>query len=151
MCHWIELAASLPLILFLTVLSRWLWGFRGNHHRLLVVWSCCSTSFLKGEEPSHRVAAAWDWLLLWRWCLMQDAALFLFFITNRGSLMSFALINYGVFIRPLCHLKSHHRGLFFFESLTLLKDVINFGLQHFLLSQCLMRPLHVVDILIIWE
>ena len=79
---------------------------------------------------------------------MQDAAPFLFFITYRGSLVSSAaLINYRVFIRPLC-LKSG--WLLILESFTLLKDVINFGLQHFLLSQCLMRLVQ-VDILIIGE
>jgi hypothetical protein len=78
---------------------------------------------------------------------MQDAAPFLFFITYRGSLVSAALINYRVFIRPL-YLESS--WFLILESLTLLKDVINFGLQHFLLSQCLMRLVH-VDILIIGE
>ena len=78
---------------------------------------------------------------------MQDAALFLFFIANRGSLVGAALINDGVFIRPL-NLESS--WLLVLESLTLLKDVVNFGLQHFLLSQSLMLPVH-VDVLIVGE
>lgn len=142
MCIWVELAATLPLILFLTVLPRWLWSFCGNQHRRLMR---SSSFFLNCEEPGHWVAATWDWLLLWRWGLMQNAASFLFIITNRGPLVSAALINYGVFIRPL-YLESS--WLLILECLTLLKDVINFGLQHFLLSQCLMRLVH-VDFLII--
>ncbi len=78
---------------------------------------------------------------------MQDAALFLFFITNRGSLVGAALVNNGVFIRPL-NLES--TWLLILESLTLLKDVVNFCLQHFLLSQSLMRPVQ-VNVLIVGE
>lgn len=77
---------------------------------------------------------------------MQYAALFLFFITNRRPLVSAALINYGIFIRPL-YLESS-TWLLILESLAFLKNVIDFGLQHFLLSQCLMRLVQ-VDILII--
>ena len=61
--------------------------------------------------------------------------------------MGAALINNGVFIRPL-NLESS--WLLVLESLTLLKDVVNFGLQHFLLSQSLIRPVH-VDVLIVGE
>ena len=78
---------------------------------------------------------------------MQDAALFLFFIANRGSLVGAALINNGVFIR-LLYLESS--WLLVLKCLTLLKDVVNFGLQHFLLSQSLMLPVH-VDVLIVGE
>ncbi len=115
-CWGVKFASSDPLILFLTIFSRWLWSFWWcNDHCLFV-----RNAFLKGEKTGQRVSTSWDWLLFgWR-RLMNDAAFLSLFFTCWWSKV-LTLIYDRVIIKAIVF----SRHIFFFSGFTFLENVIN--------------------------